>query len=475
MTLTQILRILLARKWLVIASLVFCTALGTVVTVFFLPKQFTADASMVLDLRPDPILGAMSPNFFAPAYLATQIEILKSERVATRVVRILEMEKSPAAVRQWREATQGKIPFERFFATLMQNGLIVEPSRGSNLITLTFVSPDAAFAAAAANAFAQAYMETSVELRVEPARQSAGWLDEQTKTLRANLEQAQAKLSKFQQEKGIIISDDRLDQETARLNVLNQQLAAAQIERVDANSRQRNTGTDMSPDVQQSGAVQSLKAQLSAAETKLSEISIVVGVNHPQRIQLEAQIAQLKRQLASEMSRVSGGTSVASRSSNQKVEELRALAEEQKRKLLSLSSERDQIIILQRDVETAKRAFETVSQRVGQLNLESRNTQAEVRLLTPAVEPLEPSRPNVRKNVGASVVAGLILGLALAVGLEVLDRRIRGPEDLLVAAGVPVLGVLRPADSKRPVFRQLLPGRPAPTQLALPMQQGPNP
>lgn len=474
MSIAQLLRIVLARKWLVLASLFLCTVVGALVTMFYLPKQFTADASMVLEMRPDPVLGAMTPAVFAPAYTATQIEIIKSDRVAARVVNLLGLGKSPTAVKQWREATQGKVPLERYFAAVMQRGLVVEPSRGTNLVTITFVSPDAAFAAAAANAFAQAYIETTVELRVEPAKQSADWLDEQTKTLRANLEQAQARLSKFQQEKGIVVTDDRLDQETARLNQLNTQLATAQIERVDATSRQRNTGTDASPDVQSSGAVQALKGQLAAAETKLSEISIVVGVNHPQRIQLEAQIAQLKQQLAAEVRRVSSSTSVVSRSSSQKVEELRALVEEQKRKLLALSSERDQIAVLQRDVETAKRAFDTVSQRVGQLNLESRNTQAEVRLLTPAVEPLEPSRPNVKKNVGASVVVGLILGLALAVGLEFLDRRIRGPEDMLVMAGVPVLGVLRPADSKRPVFRQLLPSAPG-GPLQLPMQQqGPS-
>lgn len=469
MTLTQLLRIVIARKWLVLALVVLSAMAGTAATVFLIPKQFAAEASMVLDVRPDPVLNALAPGLTSPAYLATQIEIIKSDRVAARVVRMLGLANSPAAMQQWREATHSKIPLERFFAGLMQRGLVVEPSRGSNLITLTFVSPDAAFASAAANAFAQAYMETSVELRVEPARQSAEWLDEQTKTLRTNLEQAQSKLSKFQQEKGIVASDDRYDQETIRLNVLNTQLAAAQIERVDASSRQRSTGTDVSPDVQQSGAVQAIKAQLATAETRLSEISIVVGVNHPQRIQLLAQIAELKQQLAAEVSRVSGGTSSISRSSSQKVEELRNLAEAQKRKVLALSSERDQIAVLQRDVETAKRAFDNASQRVGQLNLESRNTQAAVRLLTPAVEPLEPSRPNVRKNVGASVAIGLILGLVVAVGLELLDRRIRGPEDLLVMAGVPVLGVLRPAESKRPVFRQLLPGRPAPTQVALPL------
>jgi len=468
MTFPQVLRIVWARKWLALALLVVCVVFGTVYTVFFMPKQFTADASLVLEVRPDPLLGAFAPGLTSPAYLNTQIEIVKSDRVASRVVQILGLGRSPQAVQQWREATQAKIPLERFFAGLIQRGLVVEPARGSNIITLTFASADAAFAAATANAFAQAYMETTVELRVEPARQSADWLDEQSKTLRANLEQAQAKLSKFQQEKGIVISDDRIDQESARLSVLNAQLASAQIELVEASSRQRNTGSELSPDVQQSAAVGVLKGQLAQAETKLNEISIVVGANHPQRIQLEAQIAGLKQQLAAEVRRVSGGTSVINRSSSQKVEELRSLAEAQKRKLLALGSERDQVSILQRDVDTAKRAFEQASQRAGQLSLESRNTQAAVRVLSPAIEPLHPSRPNVQKNIAASVVAGLILGIVAVMGLELLDRRIRDPDDLLVTPGVPVIGVLRPVGTKLPVFRKLLSGKALPAPLALP-------
>ncbi len=466
----QLLRIVLARKWLVVASLLVCTAAGTVVTLFFIPKQFTADASMVMDIRPDPLLGALAPGLTSPAYMATQIEILRSERVAMQVVKLLKLAESPDAVNEWRKETEGKMSLERFYAALLLRGLSIEPSRGTNLITLTFVSSDAAFAATAVNAFAQAYMDTSVELRVEPTRQSADWLDDQAKTLRINLEEAQARLSAFQQEKGIVSTDDRLDQETARLTLLNGQLAAAQMEQVEAISRQRNTGSDMSPEVQQSGAVQAVKSQLSVAEARLSEISSVVGVNHPQRVQLEAQIAQLRQQLSREIARVSGSTGVASRSSSQKVAEMRALVEAQKRRILAMTSERDQMQVLQREVEAARRAFDNTSTRAGQLTMEGRNTQAAVRLLTPAVEPLYPSRPNSKKNVAASVLLGLLLGVALAVGLEFFNRRIRGVEDMTSIPGVPMLGVLRPADSKKPVYRQLGHGRPPPSApLGLPM------
>ena len=203
--------------------------------------------------------------------------------------------------------------------------------------------------------------------------------------------------------------------------------------------------------------MQSLKSQLAAAETKLTEISSIVGKNHPTRLQLEAQIGELKQQLAAETRRVAGGTSVTSRGSSQKVAELQTMVDAQKKQLLSLRADHDQIAVYLRDVEAAQRAYDAVTQRLGQLNLEGQNNQANTRLLSPAVEPLEPSRPKI---------AGRHRRLDPRRPRRRHPRRAR-PRDCstaasavrrtcMVMAGVPVIGVLRPAGSKRPVFRRLL-------------------
>ena len=455
MSIKQILRIIWARKWLVVALMALVSIVGTVVTVT-LPKQFTAETAMVVEMRIDPALGALAPSLAAPSYMATQIEIIKSERVASRVVKMLGVERSPSAVQQWRDATAAKIPLERYFAGLLQGGVAVEPLNGSSIINVRFSAQDPVFAQAAANAFAQAYMDISVELRIAPARQSAAFLDDQTKVLRGNLEAAQTRLSKFQQEKGIVVSDERFDQENARYQSLVSQLGAAQGERIETDTRARNSGSEVSLDVLSSGAIGALKAQLASAQTKMTELSAVVGKNHPNRIQLDAQISELRQQIAAETRRVSGGTATQSRSSGQKVAELQGLVEEQKKKLLTLRSDRDQVAVYMRDVDTANRAYEAISSRVGQFTLESQNNQANTRLLSPAVEPLSPSRPKVMLGVVGSILGGLALGIVAALGWELLDRRVRDPEDMLVAAGVPVLGVLRPEGSKRPVFRKLL-------------------
>ena len=471
MSIKQVLRIIWARKWLVLGLAVLVSIAGAAITLM-LPKQYTAESAMVVEVRIDPVLGALAPGLAIPGYMATQVDILRSERVASRVVKMLGVERSPSAVAQWREQTNAKIPLERYYAGLLQRGLVVEPSRGSNVINVSFSAQDATFAQAAANAFAQAYMDVSVELRVAPARQSAAFLDDQTKVLRNNLESAQGRLSKFQQEKGIVVSDERFDQENARYQTLSAQLSAAQADRVDAATRLRNAGAETSPEVLASPGVQGLKSQLATAQTKLTELSAIVGKNHPSRVQLEAQIGEIRQQLAAESRRASGGTSTISRTTDQKVAELQAMVDEQKKRLQTLRADRDLEAVHKRDVDTAQRAYDAISTRVGQFTLESQNNQANTRLLSPAVQPLEPSRPKVLLGIVGSILGGLVVGVLAALGWELVDRRVRDPEDLMVLAGVPVIGVLRPEGSKRPVFRKLLQGGPMPP--GAPLLAGPG-
>jgi predicted outer membrane lipoprotein len=71
-------------------------------------------------------------------------------------------------------------------------------------------------------------------------------------------------------------------------------------------------------------------------------------------------------------------------------------------------------------------------------------------------------------GIVGSILGALAAGILAALGLELLDRRIRRPEDLMVMPGVPVIGVLQPAGSRRPVFRRMLMVSPAPSRLALP-------
>ena len=378
-----------------------------------------------------------------PGYMATQVDIINSTRVALRVVDLLKMDQSPVIQEQWQEATQGQGSIKIWLAELLMKKLDVQPSRESSMLTIGYQGADPQFAAAVANAWAQAYIDTSLELKVEPARQYAKWFDGQNATLRADLEAAQKRLSDYQQKQGIVATDDRLDLENARLAELSTQLSVAQAQKVDSRSRQAQSGNaDNLPEVMQNGLIQSLKADLVRQEGQRDQLAGRLGKNHPEIARSDAEIANLRERIAAETRRVVSSLGTTSRVNVQRESEIKAALEAQKQRVLALKAERDQIAVLQRDVENAQRAYDLVTQRLAQTNLESQTQQTNVVVLTPAVAPLEPSSPKVLLNTVLAVFLGGLLGLGAALLLELMDQRVRGEEDLAQITGMPVLGVI---------------------------------
>ena len=443
MTFQQFLLILWARRKIAL-SIFGATVLTTLIVSLILPKEYTATTSLVVDVKsPDPIAGMIMQGMMTPGYMATQIDIINSDRVASRVVKLLGFEKSAEAVEKWKEASEGKGTLESYYGNILQKKLDIKPSRESNVININFSGAEPQFAAAVANAFAQAYIDTSIEMRVEPARQYSAWFEERQKGLRTNLENAQARLSSYQQEKGIVVTDDRMmDNETGRLNELTAQLANAQALKADASSRQKSGTTELSLEVLQNPLIQNLKAEIARAESRLSEISSNLGKNHPQVQQMEAQILEQRQQLKQEIGRISGGAAVANKFGTIKQDELKAAIEEQKKRVLAIRSERDELSVLVNDVETARRAYEAVGQRMSQSNLEGQSQQTNVLVLSPASEPTQHSRPKVFLNVLVSIFLGTLLGVGAALVLELSQRRIRSAEDLTLALDLPVLAEL---------------------------------
>ena len=210
---------------------------------------------------------------------------------------------------------------------------------------------------------------------------------------------------------------------------------------------------------------------LDLTPQELGDLAVEGDVRQQARTAIEDRFHLQTAQLATETRRVAGGASTVARTTNEKVAELQSQIDAQKKLLLTLRADRDQVAVYQRDLERAQRAYDTISARGGQFALESQNNLSETRLLSPAVEPLTPSKPRVAIGILGSLAAGLAAGIVAALAWELLDRRVRDPEDLMGVAGVPVLGVLRPLGSKRPVFRRLLqigPGGPTSPMLSAP-------
>lgn len=455
MTFSQFLSILAARKW--IGVLIFLLTVGATLGVsLLLPKQYSATASIVIDVKPDPIAGVMYPGQLAPAYLQTQVDILQSDRVAQRVVRNLKLADNPQVRQQWLESG-GEGTLDQWLSSSFQKALDAKPSRESNLITVSFRGQDPKFAAALANAFVQAYLDTAVEMRVDPAKQVATFFDARSKSAREALEAAQAKLSAFQRENGLLATDERLDVETSRMNELSAQLVTMQSASADSRSRQTQAqagASDRMQEVLGNTVLSSYKVDLSRLEAKLQELLSRYGDNHPQVIETRANINELRARLESETRRVTGGVTVSNSINKQREGEIRAAVDAQRAKLLKLKAVRDEGAVLMREVENAQRTYDTMLTRLNQTSNESLTTQGNAYVLSQASPPLQPSSPKVVLNTTLSALVGVLLALGAIMAMEFVDRRIRTPDDLPEALGLPVLGVMpRPGSSRLSLTR----------------------
>lgn len=425
-------------RWRLALALTFGTALIAVPVILMLPKQYTASTSLSVEIKSPDVITTL----LMPTNLASQEEIIRSERVTRAVIETVGFDTDPHLRASWEQSSGGRGRFEDWLTQSLLRRVTVIPSRrGDNIITIQYRSFSASEAAAVANAFAKHYADAAIEMKVEPARQYARWFGEQGKKLRAELEAAQARLSAFQRDKGIGVRDENLVAETERLAQLAAQLTAAQTEAVDARSKLR-TGGDALPEVMRNSVIQGLRGDILRLEAKLRDAGANLGANHPQYRAMQAELGELKARLEAETRHVVQSVSSARSVSGDKEREVKAALDAQRKKLLAMRTERDQLAVLERDVEAAKQAFETADRRFTQQNLESQATQSNVFLIRAAIEPLEPSFPKVKLYILASILFGALLGAGTAHALETIDRRVRCVEDVAGLLQIPVLGVI---------------------------------
>lgn len=443
MTPQQLFAILKAR-WIAV-FLVFMAVVGTTSTITLMAdKQYTATAAVVLDVKsPDPLNGAM---MMATGYMATQVDIIKSDRVAKQVVRALKMDTSPAVRAQWQEATKGQGDLIDWLAALLKANLDVKPSRESNVINIEYVGADPRFAATVANAFAQAYIDVNVDLRTSPARQYASFFDDQTKTARERLETAQRALSDYQQRTGITSVDERVDFETAKLNETSSQLTAIQGATTDSQSKRQNTSRETLAEVMQSPLINGLKGDIARLQSRITEASVNLGPNHPQIQRYQSELGALQEQLDAEIKKVNTSIHTTYQVNVQRETQLRDALATQKARVLDLNKQRDELSVLRRDIETAQRIFDSVSLRASQSSLESQTNQTNISVLNPAVAPTFPSGPRVKLNIAIAMFMGGLLGISLALALEMANRRVRSSDDVRDIPDLPYLGGISPAN-----------------------------
>ena len=360
MTPARLLLVLKSRWVLVLSVWLGVVALTTVATALQ-PRAYTATAVLLVDVKAADPLGtsSMQPGQ-ADAYMAAQMDIILSERVARQVITAQRLADNPAAGaadlrrQRWQSDTAGQGDYIAWLSDELRKNLEVRPAKESGVIRIFYTAPEREEAARMANAYVKAYSDTALQLRVEPARQHSSFFDERSRQLRERLEVAQARLSDYQRSKGLVAvgSEDRLDIETTRLNELSTQLTQLQGLAGESNSRQaqaRSAG-DRTPEVIANPTIAGLNAELSRQQARLSEMATRLGDEHPSIVELRANVAQLRNQVAAETRRITASLGVNDAVNQSRIAQVRTALDAQRAKVLQLKTMRDEAAVLQREV-----------------------------------------------------------------------------------------------------------------------------
>lgn len=455
MSLIQFLLILIARRAIVLRTFMVFLIMG-ILLIIVLPKSYKAQTDVVLNYKGnDPVTGLSIPPQLMPGYMATQVDIISSHNTSLRVVDKLKIAENQQSLNTFFDIGQGglfhinqkeqKNPKD-WAADKLLKRLIVEPSRESSVISISYKGSNPENAAKVANAFAEAYQELSVLIKIDPAKKASSTLDSQANTLREGLRSAQARLSKYKQDEGLTgESANNLDVESARLNDLSSQLVSVQSQLIEAKSRKESISKngETSPDVAADPVVQSIKNQLASAESKLSNLSQNIGPNHPQYQAAKLEIDKLKTQLKDATQAALMTIGGSAQINKQREHDLQMALATQKTRVLKLNLSRGELAVLQGDVDDAQKALDDVTQRLSQNKLEGNVNQSDVSILNAAIPPETPSRLRNVIIMLISILIGIVSGISLSFLFEFLDRRVRSPGDVAQIIDTTLLVVIQ--------------------------------
>jgi uncharacterized protein involved in exopolysaccharide biosynthesis len=176
-----------------------------------------------------------------------------------------------------------------------------------------------------------------------------------------------------------------------------------------------------------------------------------LGVNHPEYVQAEATLENLRQRIAQETQRIASSIAAVAEADLRRENDVRTALQAQKDRVIGLKRGQDRQSLLENDVANAQRNLDAVNQRLAQTSLESQTKQSNIVLLTAAIEPMYPSSPNLRLNLAVALFLGALLGTGIALSLELWDGKLRTGEELSQLLGVPLLGAL----SSRPYRRRI--------------------
>ena len=468
------------RKWSILSLAAVVMMLATLVVLNMTPI-YQAGAKLLIEQRSN---GASSLeeiyglNNSGSEYLQTQFELLKSRELAVQVVDKLGLTQHPEFdprqkepplidIKGWFSGLRNLLPFtspedlegetyteaeihDQVVSSLM-NRTTISPIMKTQLVEIKVAMADRVLAAEAANALAEAYIQSQLAAKLSMSKTATSWMNEQLADLKINLQKSEERLQMFREQENLVdvegvatLTAGELTGTSTRLQEVRRQRAELesqhrQVTSVPADNWRRLASV---PAVLSDPLVKEFRTAEAQARSKVEEYSRVYGPKYPKMIaaktELESASDSLREQVAEVVDSIERKYQLAL--ANERALETSLV--ENKGEMQDISRKGFQLRELEREVETNRQLYETFLTRLKETSASQDLVDVNARVAESAVVPKVPVKPNKQLIVIMSGILAMLAGAGLVWLNTLLSNTFKNTEDVENQLNLPVLGVV---------------------------------
>lgn len=474
----EYLRIATRWRYVILGAIVAFVLLGLIVTLLMTPKytstatiEISRESSKVTDFQGvERETSVADQEFYQTQYGLLQSRSL-SERVASQLrlvddpefyVMFGEKRDEPAfQLVNGRYPASGRAERLRVAGEILRDNLSIAPTRQSRLVDIRFTSPNAGFSARVTNAWAENFIQTNLERKIQATSYGRNLLQRQLGQAKERLDASQRQLVGYASAQQIINlptqtgGDSRATAERSivadDLAALNAALSQATADRIQTEARYEQAGrAGASTEALRNAAINNLRQRRAELAAEYQRLMVQFEPGYPAARAIQSQINQLDRSIAQEEGRVSGSLEADYREAVERERALQVRVGQLKTNYLDLRRRSIQYNIYQQEVDTNRALYDGLLQRFKEIGVAGGVGVNNVSIVDRADPPERPSSPRLLFNLFLALLAGAGVGVALAFALEQMDEAIADPGEIERRLGLPLLGSVPKVDGVTP-------------------------
>jgi capsular exopolysaccharide synthesis family protein len=453
----NLLRILMRRRWIVLATVLAMTGAAALFA-FMWPPTYRATSSLIISSPADDARLPSGTGGLASLddrLIDSQVELLNGRPVLRQVVEKLGLyndREFGAAEGAAERGPPSEAAIEKA-ADILRKKIVARRIDRSAVISITAQTHAPGLSADIANAMAETHVAQQRSAAMASKQQSIDRVLASLVSLQAQAIDADRAVTQYRRLNDMLGVSDGSD--VGDLSQLSGALAEARIGRSTATAR-ADGGTPMVVGAA-SPLLADLQRQAADVGKRIAEMSTIYDQGYPALAGLKAQLQDINARIDSEVARANAALRAEAAIAATRERQIANDIDRMRREGFQKRAASVKLLDLERIAAATNAQYVATLNTLQLLEAEAGNAKVPARVLAQAAAPKAAHFPKRRETIIVAFAASWLIGILLALAIEQLrDNRIRTAVQIDQLIGVPTLGMLPTSADAAMVHRLLI-------------------